>query len=41
MKEMTIQKMSVKKIYSNLKSDLERCIELLDSDRADLVAEYF
>ena len=41
MKEMTIQKMSVKKIYSNLKSDLERCIELLDADRPELVAEYF
>lgn len=38
---MTIQKMSVKKIYSNLKSDLERCIELLDADRPELVAEYF
>ena len=37
MKEMTVQKMSVKKIHSRLKSDLQQCIEYLEQGKPEYV----
>jgi hypothetical protein len=41
MKKMTLQKMSVKKICSRLRADLDKCIEFLELDMPEKVAEYF
>jgi hypothetical protein len=41
MKEMTVQKMSVKKIHSRLKSDLQQCIEYLEQGKPEYVKRYF
>ena len=38
---MTLQKMSVKKIYSRLKWDLQQCIEYLEQDKPEYVKLYF
>lgn len=41
MKEMTVQKMSVKKIFSRLRADLIKCIEYIKAWEPEMVQVYF
>lgn len=41
MKEMTLQKMPVKKIYTGLKADLKLCIKFIEMNRPERVKLYF
>jgi len=41
MKEREIPKMTVKKIYTNLKSDLQLCINFIKEGKPELVKMYF